>query len=164
MKLPISVAFLVVAGFGCAPDPCSGQDDPVVRLGQGVGGAFEELEDEQEVSLAVAPQGGFGVAVVMETAGLSAGDEEIADVELNTEIDGELTGTFLLEDAPLLCKSDGTGGTISGVVVGFDPDVYRSNDDLLALDGEVVDLVVTVTDGEGRSTVATKPVTTRVGG
>ena len=67
----------------CEPDPgpagpCGSTDTPAVRLGQGVGGAFAELVDGQEVTIAVAPQGGFGVSVVIETTGMRAADDACA--------------------------------------------------------------------------------------
>ena len=49
-------------------------------------------------------------------------------------------------------------------VVGFDPQVYSSNDDLLVLDGTTVDLVVTVTDEQGNAATVRQPVVIRVGG
>ena len=58
----------------------------------------------------------------------------------------------------------GLNGLLWGVVVGFDPEIYSSNDDLLSLDGEVVDLVVTATDTTGNSATGTTPVTINVGG
>ena len=148
------------------PDPCRGSEMPEVLLGQGVGGAFVELTDNQDVGLSVAPQGGFGIPVVVQTHGLSAGDLVQSRVLLEVLLgDGteELLGTFETR-APLQCRSDGEGGNINGVVVGFDPDRYRTNDDLLALDGQIVELRITVTDEDGRVAVATKPVTMRVGG
>lgn len=145
------------------PDLCEGDEAPMVLIGQGVGGAFVELEDAQEVTLSVAPQGGFGVPVVVQTQGLVAGDDVQSRVVLEPRQGAEILGTFETR-APLQCRSDGAGGNVVGVVVGFDPDRYRSNDDLLALDGQVVELHITVTDREGRVGVGVKPVTIRVGG
>lgn len=152
-----------IGANGCAPDACSFDENAAIELGEGVGGAFEAFEDEQEVTLSTAPQGGFGVAIVIETKGITASDSDRVDVNLVTEIDGEETGQFLVGGAPLLCKSDGEGGAISGVVVGFDSERYGSNDDLLELNGSVVDLVVTVISDE-QEVEARKPVTLRVGG
>ena len=42
--------------------------------------------------------------------------------------------------------------------------MYSTNDDLVALDGEVVDLVVTATDEDGDSVEGRVAVTIRVGG
>mgnify|MGYP000480294305 CR=1 FL=1 len=134
----------------------------MILLGDGVGGAFAEFEDGQEVGLSVAPQGGFGVAVLVRTDGLAASVDSKADVRLAVEMDGDLVGDFLLEDAALLCQDE--GGLISGVVVGFDPDVFSSNDDLVALDGEEVILDVTVTGANGDEANVRKPVVISVEG
>ncbi len=155
----VSIAAVAV---GCAPDPCEPSDDRVVTIGQGVGGAFEEYADGEGVALSIAPQGGFGISIVLQTSGIAASDDARVDVNMATEIAGDETGDFLLEGAPLLCRSDGAGGSISGLVVGFDPDEFRSNDDLLALDGESVDLVVVIHE-EGQDTESRKTVTVQVG-
>lgn len=111
-----------------------------------------------------APQGGFGVSVLVRSEGLLAGEGALAEVLLDTRVAGETTGSFLLEDAPLYCNSDGSGGFLSGIVVGFDSSRYGSNDAFLALDGSAVDLAVTVTDEEGRVAEVVTTVTLIVGG
>ena len=160
-----SLAFVLLA-CGCpedsktAVDPCVSGSDPVVELGQGIGGAFAPFDDGEGVSLAVAPQGGFGVSVVIRTEGLDAGEDALADVQLDVEIGGVTEGSFLLTGAALLCQTgeDG-GGIISGAVVGFDPDRYQSNDDLVSLDGQEAVLSVTVID-EGQAMASVRqPVT-----
>lgn len=161
---PVAMLAILLAtlGSGCAPDPCEPAADRVVTIGQGVGGAFEEFADGEEVALSIAPQGGFGISIVLQTAGITATDDVRVDVNMATEIGGDETGDFLLEGAPLLCRSDGAGGSISGLVVGFDADEFRSNDDLLALDGETVELVVVIREA-GQQTEARKSVTVQVG-
>lgn len=161
-RIAIGLLFVLTA---CGSDPddsqadlCSPSDAPVVVLGQGVGGAFEPFADGEEVPLAVAPQGGFGVAVVVQTEGLLAGDETTATVRLAVEIEGSSAGEFELED-PLLCQADGSGGRIFGQVVGLDPDVYSTNDDLVALHGQAAVLDVTITDEEGNVGEARQMVT-----
>lgn len=151
-------------GTGCdggeEPDPCEAWDTPDVILGQGVGGEFAPFEDGEAVGLAVAPQGGFGVTVLVQTQGLEAGD--LVQAILDVERGGAVEGSFTL-DTPLVCQSDGSGARISGVVVGFDPQVYATNDDLLALDGQEVELIVTVTDGAGNTGVGRQVVVVQVG-
>lgn len=144
-------------------DPCGHGAAPLVELGQGVGGQFTPLEAGQTVGLAVAPQGGFGVTVLARTEGLTASDDTLVSVRLETLIDGAVTGSFLLEEAPAFCQSDGQGGLITGIVVGFDPVVYASNDDLLELDGQRVELRVTVTDPDGVRGVGSEEVVVKVG-
>jgi hypothetical protein len=164
-RLTLAVSLLA----GC-PSPGPSPDDPCtdavpveVTLGTGVGGTFVPIGDGQEVGLSTAPQGGFGVTVLIRTRGLVASDSALADIQLDTEIDGANAGTFLQEDVPLLC-TEGEGGTVFGVVVGFDASRYKTNDDLLSLDGETVDLVVTVSDESGESGMVRQPVTIVVGG
>ncbi len=155
------LACLLLAG--CPPSPCATSDSPLVQLGSGVGGAFSAYEDGQNVTLDIAPQGGFGVTTVILTHGLNADEEELADVQLDVEIDGVESGSFLAENNRLQCRSDGEGGQISGVVVGFDPEVYQSNDDLLSLNGQEVDLDVTVFDSQGNVANVLQRVTVVVG-
>lgn len=164
-----SLAFALLLS-GCPEDSpgadlCAPSGSPLVQLGQGIGGAFAPFEDGEAVSLAVAPQGGFGVSVVIRTEGLVAGDDALADVQLDVEIGGTVEGSFLLTDAALLClDTDGGGGLVSGAVVGFDPDRYGTNDDLVALDGQEAVLRVTVIDGGMAMASAEQAVTIRVGG
>lgn len=169
--LSLTLASLVplLVATGCEPDDevdyCAAQADPVVLLGQGVGGAFEPLEDGQVVGLDVAPQGGFGVTVLIQTTGLFASDDAISTAQLDVEIGGAPAGSFLLDPAPLLCLPDNTGGRISvGTVVGLDPNVYSTNNDLVALDGMEATLDVTVTDEAGHSATTRKLVTISSGG
>lgn len=146
-------------------DLCDAQSDPVVVLGQGVGGAFEPLAEGQVVGLDIAPQGGFGVSVLIRTEGLIANGSEAATAQMNIEIDGEIEGEFLLEPAPLLCQADGSGGRISvGTVVGLDPDVWATNDDLIVLNGKQATLDVTVTDEDGNHASVRRVVTISAGG
>jgi len=139
---------------------CTSTADASLTIGYGVGEDFTAYQAESVVGLSVAPQGGFGVAVRASTSGLAAGE---VSVLLETEIAGEQVGSFLNESVTLYCQDDGSG-LLWGVVVGFDPATYSSNDDLLSLDGQVVDLVVTATDTEGNSATGITPVTINVGG
>lgn len=144
------------------PDPCASNAEPSVVLGKGVGGAFTPYEAAESVQLDVAPQGGFGVTVVISTEGLAAGSGVMADIQMDVEIEGENHGAFLLQGAALLCEED-VGGRFDGAVVGFDTDRYSSFDDLLGLDGQLVELVVTVHDEAGESATARQQVTLDVG-
>ena len=118
------------------------------------------------VGLDVAPQGGFGVPVRALTTGIRSadGDEPHAtsEVLLDTYIDGALSGSFLNETVEVYCQDDGAG-LIWGVVVGFDPKVWVTADDLLSLDGEEVTLVVVATDPEGREAEGSVDVVISVG-
>jgi hypothetical protein len=158
---------LALAGCGDKSDDsgtevlsCTSADETSLTIGYGVSDEFTPYESEATVGLSVAPQGGFGVTIRASTTGLAEG---VVSVLLETAIDGEVVGSFLNESVTLYCQDDGTG-LLWGVVVGFDPSTYATNDDLLALDGEVVDLVVTATDTSGVSATGTVPVTINVGG
>ncbi len=140
---------------------CAGEGSSSVVIGQGVGSDFYPFEGGETVGLSVAPQGGFGVEVRAATTGLTADDD--VPVLLVTEIDGVEVGSFLNESVQLYCQDDGTG-LLWGVVVGFDPAVYSTNDDLLSLEGQEVDLVVTITDDRGVEGVGRASVIISVGG
>ncbi len=169
-KLFTGVALLALLTGACSDDGgggedlCQSADLSSAILGEGVGATFLPYEDLQEVGLAVAPQGGFGVTVIIRTEGLLAGDGQTAKVQLNVESDGQLAGEFLQENTVFSCRGKDVGGEVRGVVVGFDPEVYKTNDDLIALDGQIVDLVVTVNASDGSSATIRQPLTIRVGG
>ena len=167
-RLPIPtllVLIIVLANsVGCVDENCLPSSSPSVTLGQGVGGAFAEIMDGQQVSLTPAPQGGQGVPVIIRTQGLAASNSALADVQLDTLVEGQLAGSFLLEEARLLCRGDGEGGEISGTVVGFDPDQYQNNDDFIELNGREVGLDVTVYDEEDGTATILQLVTLIVGG
>jgi hypothetical protein len=156
------------AGCPAADPDCTGEPaadcwadvPPEVAIGQGQGAEFSPLGTGATVGLDVAPQGGFGISVRLQTAGLLADD--IVDVLLVTELDGEQSGSFLNEGSTLYCQEDGSG-LLWGVVVGFDPDVFSSNDDLLALSGQTATLRVTVYDAEGREATGVVDVKIEVG-
>lgn len=167
--VPISVAALLVVPLGCDPEPptpedgpCVPHDAPTASIGRGAGGAFVELADGEDVPISVAPQGGFGVSVVIRTDGLRAEDYSFVTATQRVMLGEELIGEFTLYQQPLLCADD--GGRLAGVVVGFDPSRYGSNDALVALDGQLVDLQLDISDDEGGVAEARKSVTIRVGG
>lgn len=161
-SLTLMFLFVACSDDAMVEDPCTTLDSPEVMLGSGVGGQFSAFIDNEEVGLVVAPQGGFGVQTVIRTHGLAAGNGTLATATLDVTVDDQQAGTFTV-DAPLQC-SDGIGGQIFGQVVGFDPAVYQTNDDLLNLDGSIVILEVSVTDENGNTAEAVQPVTVRVGG
>jgi len=140
-------------GNDSGSDLCPVSGDPELTIGFGVGDQFTPYEDGAEVGLESAPQGGWGVGVRALTSGIgsSAGDTPHATsaVLLDTYLGGELAGSFLNETVEVYCQDDGSG-LIWGVVVGFDPETYDTNEALLSLNGEEVQLVVEATDGDGR--------------
>ncbi len=162
-------------GLGCAkegdkgPEGGSSDDDAAcdpteplsVTLGTGAASEFYPIQDGDPATLDVAPQGGFGVSIRAITTGLRTDD--VVDVNLITEIDGANTGEFLSEGMKLYCQESGEG-MVWGAVVGFDPQTFPSNDSLLAIDGESVDLVVEVTDADGDTATGRVTVTIQAGG
>lgn len=144
---------------------CESSSEAEVFLGRGVGGAFELLAEGEQLGLTAAPQGGFGVSVLVGTRGLLAGDEEVVMADLTAESTAveNSAATFTL-DAALACKSDGPDGpqgVIYGVVVGFNSSL--SNSDLLVMNGQPATLDVAVTDSVGNSASITQTVTLIVG-
>ena len=149
---------------GSALCPVTGE--PSLTIGYGVGDQFTAYESGAEVGLESAPQGGWGVGVRARTTGISsaAGDTPHASsaILLNTYLGGEEAGSFLNETVEVYCQDDGTG-LVWGVVVGFDPEIYDTNEDLLSLNGEEVELLVEATDSEGRVATGTVDVIITVG-
>ncbi|MCP4868532.1 MAG: hypothetical protein GY898_07415 [Proteobacteria bacterium] len=143
---------------------CEPASSPSVQLGTGQGDRFDVYTDGQEVGLQPAPQGGFGVPVLIGTTGLQTELSNTADATLDVYIGGSPEGTFFSEGLQLVCESDSEGGRIHGQVVGLDKDKYVTNDDLLALDGTEVELQVTVVDVEGNEGAGTQVVTIVYGG
>ena len=136
--------------------------EPSATIGRGSGGAFRAFDPAEVVSLDVAPQGGFGVSIKVRTVGLIAGDDKVAEITLDVEMDGNNVGTHT-QPVSLLCQETGEG-EVFGVVVGFDPSVYSTNDALTQLDGKEVLLKVILTDEAGTETTAESTVTINVGG
>lgn len=170
----IMIAAIVAFTWGCQSNKndtqddgetngpnCDGSGSQSVIIGTGAGADFYPIEDGDSVGLDVAPQGGFGVSVRAMTTGLKADD--IVDVNLITELDGAQSGQFLNEGVQLYCQDDGTG-LLWGVVVGFDADLFATNDDLLALNGQEAVLIVEITDVEGEMSEGRVTTLIEVGG
>jgi hypothetical protein len=164
---PIWPRLGIVLSIACASDKpaetdqCGGEDSVSLQLGTGAGSEFYPLEPNDSVTLGVAPQGGFGVSIRALTTGLNTDD--YVDVLLKSEIGGAPTGEFLSESVQLFCQDDGHG-MLWGVVVGFDPDIFPDNDSLLAIDGESADLIVEITDGNGKTAAGDVSVIIAAGG
>lgn len=158
--LTLASLSLVCLLLGCPPDPCVGGEDPQITLGHGVGGAFEPLEDDQEVALVAAPQGGFGVSSNVLSSGLVTGS---VAVRLETRYEDAEAGLHE-QNSNMSCSSALQGGFVQDLVTGFDRSLYPSVDDLINFDGETVELVVTVTDADGNEAEVVKPVVIRFGG
>ncbi len=166
MKTLLSIALGCLA-LGCddeaPPDPCAHDFEPRLEIGQGVSDAFLRFGDEEDVGLVVAPQGGFGVDVRVSTIGLVAGEGVLSTLLLETVVDDVVVGSFENPGQKITCVPE-RGGLITGIVVGFDPDDYATNEDLLRLDGQRVVLRVTVSDQSGVQARGEQPVKIRAGG
>lgn len=152
---------------GSSLDPrCEGGGDSSLEIGFGSGAEFWSYEDGASVGLAPAPQGGYGVFVRAKTQGIRSAEGEVphatSAVLLETYIDDELVGSFLNETVEVYCQEDGTG-LLWDVAVGFDPEKYSTNDDLIGLDGQEVRLLVEATDRDGQRAVGTVDVIIDVG-
>jgi hypothetical protein len=145
----------VLAGCGSSTEEttttqtqsCTSDDAGALRIGRSLFGEFAEYQKHEEVTLVAAPQGGFGVAIYIETDGLVA-NEEVA-LTLDVLYQGKLYGSFFSEQQ-LFCQESGYG-MLWDVVVGFDPAVFPTTDDLIAFNGEVVTLQVMAVDKDGDS-------------
>jgi len=152
---------------GLSPEVrCGGQGAPSLEVGYGSGAEFWAYESGSEVGLAPAPQGGFGVWVRAKTTGILAAEGDVPHattaVLLETLIDGVVVGSFLNETVEVYCQADGTG-LLWDVAVGFDPEDYATNDDLIALDGQEVQLFVEATDANGEAATGIVDVVIAVG-
>lgn len=152
---------------GLSPaDRCGEQAALSLEIGQGTGAEFWPYASGAEVGLAPAPQGGFGVWIRAKTSGILAavGDVPHATtaVLLETLIDGVVVGSFLNETVEVYCQPDGMG-LLWDVAVGFDPEDYATNDDLIALNGQEVQLLVEATDATGLTASGTVDVVIAVG-
>lgn len=125
---------------------CAGEGDVAVALGHGTGAEFTAFEDGEDVDIAIAPQGGYGVNVRVQTLGLVAND--IVTLVLSSSHRGEATGTFDWGEIPLYCLEDGHG-LMWGAVVPFDPEIFPTVEDLAVLDGEPIHMAVEITDSRG---------------
>ena len=152
----LAVPFLVLGA--CKDTSCDADVPPEITLGQGASSAFEPFEDGQDIALTIAPQGGMGISVRALTRGVTT--DNLIDLQLITEIDGEQTG-FFETNGILPCQEDGYG-LLWGQVVGFNPEEFPDVDALLALDGEQVDVIVIATDEQDRTAEGRATVTLRV--
>jgi len=148
---------------GDQADLCAGSDMASIEVGGPTGDPFVPFTDGEEVGTITPPQGGYGLAVRVHTEGLAAGEGEYVDLLLDLEHEGVNEGTFFTPGVPLLCQDPELGGLLTGVAAGFDPERYTSDTDLAPLDGQIIDIVVIVTDAEGHTATVRQPVTLRVG-
>lgn len=164
MRLPL---FAIFALLGCSepepPDYCLPVEGetPSAVIGKSAGTNFVAFAADEEVSLDVAPQGGYGVKVAIQTFALLA--DNPTDVDLIVEYEGDELGRFTQTNHPLFCNA-GNFGLLNDLVVGFSEEDFPELSDLAEFDGKIVDLVVEVRDQEGNAANASWPVTINFGG
>lgn len=127
-----------------------------MELGEGSGTEFTPFEDGQEVEIITPPQGGFGVTFRARSLGLVANN--FVDLDMRTEVGGEVIGEYLYEDMLVYCQEDGSG-LMWGTATPIDHPDYQEAQDLEALVGQEARLVVEATDIDGDTAIAESTVT-----
>lgn len=135
--------------LGCwSPEQlCAGRGETSLVLGEGSGTQFTPFEEGQIVEIMTPPQGGFGLPFRARTLGLRIVDQFI-DLEMRTEVEGEVLGEFLYEDMIAYCQEDGAG-LLWGTATPIDHPDFQEAEDLEALRGKEALMVVVATDGMG---------------
>ncbi|MFT5586894.1 MAG: hypothetical protein ACI9VR_004497 [Cognaticolwellia sp.] len=131
---------------------CAGRGDTSLVLGEGSGTEFISFEDGQAVEIMTPPQGGFGLPFRARSLGLRIADQFL-DLEMRTEVDGEVLGDFLYQDMIAYCQEDGSG-LMWGTATPIDHPDFVDAEDLEALRGKEALMVVTATDAMGDQVVA----------
>ena len=144
---------LLLGAAGCADEavevePCTAiSANPTFTLGTWTDDVFTAYEPGVELSLVLAPQGGLGVEVEAQSVGLGEGPFTLT---LDTEVDGENTGSHENPAGPAFCQDDGTG-LFTPQIVGFFAILYKTEADIASLRDHTVELVVTATDDDGNT-------------
>ncbi len=107
--------------------------------------------------------GVIGGSGLYDMASLQDVEQRSVETPWGLPSDDVVIGTFNQLATPLLCQGDGSGGMIFGVVVGLDSTLYKTNDQLLSLNGAEVELRVTITDALGATATVTQPIVLVVG-
>ncbi len=139
-------AVLALLG-GCAEeptggvDPCAGREAADVDLGQG-NEQFAPWFDGDVIPLE--KSGGYGFWLTLRTSGLDTRERMTTSVAFAV---GQAPSVSEIEvPVTYACLEDGTGNATVFVTL---PDELQSEDAVSALDGEVLDVVATVTDVAG---------------
>ena len=131
---------------------CAGRGQTSLVLGEGSGTEFTPFESGQVVQVMAPPQGGFGLPFRARSLGLRIADQFL-ELEMRTEVDGEVLGEFLYEDMISYCQEDGAG-LMWGTATPIDHPDFVASEDLEALRGKDALMVVTATDAMGDQVVA----------
>lgn len=140
--------------MGCwSPEQlCGGRGEVSLELGEGSGTAFSSFEEGQIVEIMTPPQGGFGLPFRARSTGLRILDQFV-DLEMRTEVDGEVLGEFVYEDMIAYCQEDGAG-LMWGTATPIDDPAFQEQEDLAVLEGKDALMVVIATDASGDEAVA----------
>jgi hypothetical protein len=131
---------------------CEGRGATSLVLGEGSGTEFTPFEDGHVVQVMTPPQGGFGLPFRARSLGLRIVDQFL-ELEMRTEVDGELLGEFVYEDMIAYCQEDGAG-LLWGTATPIDHPDFVEAEDLEALRGKEAHMVVIATDAMGDEAVA----------
>lgn len=140
--------------LGCwSPEQlCLGRGAASLELGEGSGTEFAPFEEGQSVEIMTPPQGGFGLPFRARSLGLRIVDQFV-DLEMRTEVDGEVIGEFVYEDMIAYCQDDGAG-LLWGTATPIDDPAFQEAEDLAVLEGQEALMVVIATDASGDEAIA----------
>ena len=137
---------LILTLMACELTPeqlCAGRGEPSLELGPRDTEDFQAFEEGDGAELIEPPQGGLGVAWRGRSLGLVGNN--LVDLEMSTEIDGELVGEFTAEQWLIYCQDDGAS-LIWGTATPIDEELFP---DSSVLEGVEAVLRVKATDLEG---------------
>ena len=135
---------------------CAGKGPTSLELGGGESEGFEAFQPGDDAEIMVPPQGGYGLRLRARTLGLVTNN--VLDLEMETEVDGELIGEFTAEEIFVYCQDDGSG-LLWGTATPIDEAIFPSEEDLVVLDGAEAIMRVTATDVQGDSASSEATVT-----
>ena len=140
---------ILVLFLGCwSPDQlCAGRGETSLVLGEGSGTEFTPFEEGHVVEIMTPPQGGFGLPFRARSLGLRIADQFL-ELEMRTEVDGQVLGEFLYEDMIAYCQDDGAG-LMWGTATPIDHPDFVDAEDLEVLRGKEARMVVIATDAMG---------------
>ncbi len=122
---------------------CAGRGPVSLELGPRDTEDFEAFSEGDAAELMEPPQGGLGLAWRGRSLGLVGND--LVDLEMETEIDGDVVGDFVAEDWLIYCQDDGAS-LIWGTATPVDEELFPDSG---VLDGVEAILRVRATDVEG---------------
>jgi hypothetical protein len=167
VRISLTIPFLALvlsALPGCPADTCTPADVTTMIVGYGEGAAFEAYTEGQVVVVQSAPQGGYGFPIKVRTTGLQAGSDTNVVITMQPFLEGEEKGSWD-QATPLTCGDDGQGGFTPGALaVGFDQTEFELIDDFFDLEGQDIDLHVSIVDEGGNTATTVHTVTLSTGG